>query len=461
MDMEKLTERARGFVQAAQTIAIREQNQQLETQHLLKALLDDREGLAASLLTAAGANARQAADEAAIVLGNKIDNAILDGKDINAIKDAAKREGGTANRVSQLLDSFGQTNTRTRRAAITAVDTGDTAPLLDELMKTSVKREVAAQTISTIKQHRANTGDDITAALGGKDVREALAPLRALDDRGLAALKNAVEGGPSLGNDVADGVEAILTKTTRRIYSYNQEFWDNNPRLYDAMGKDLQRRIVNFENSVGAPLQGAAGGTLQKAKLASMGVQDVVSGVIAPWAETQIKVLGLAGALGQNARETSVSLGRTAETMGRLSLISGFENLAPMEETISKAYAAAQEFRGAVDTLGLKKSLFNKVVGEEMSAKGGYIEQMIPIFHKYLTHEEIKGLLTFYTSPLGKKATSVLPMMAQEGMQVGQRWAKTLGPKLDQRLKARFAERGIKIEPAAKPAEPAAPAPVK
>ena len=63
MDMEKLTERARGFVQAAQTIAIREQNQQLETQHLLKALLDDREGLAAGLLTAAGANARQAADD--------------------------------------------------------------------------------------------------------------------------------------------------------------------------------------------------------------------------------------------------------------------------------------------------------------------------------------------------------------------------------------------------------------
>jgi ATP-dependent Clp protease ATP-binding subunit ClpB len=62
--MEKLTERARGFVQAAQTIALREQNQQLETQHLLKALLDDREGLAAGLLGSAGANARQAADEA-------------------------------------------------------------------------------------------------------------------------------------------------------------------------------------------------------------------------------------------------------------------------------------------------------------------------------------------------------------------------------------------------------------
>ena len=64
MDMEKLTERARGFVQAAQTIALREQNQQLDTQHLLKALLDDREGLAAELLRTAGADPRRAADEA-------------------------------------------------------------------------------------------------------------------------------------------------------------------------------------------------------------------------------------------------------------------------------------------------------------------------------------------------------------------------------------------------------------
>ncbi|MEQ1618913.1 MAG: ATP-dependent chaperone ClpB [Terricaulis sp.] len=63
MDMEKLTERARGFVQAAQTIALREQNQQLETQHLLKALLDDREGLAAELMRAAGADPRKAGDE--------------------------------------------------------------------------------------------------------------------------------------------------------------------------------------------------------------------------------------------------------------------------------------------------------------------------------------------------------------------------------------------------------------
>ncbi|MCT6879767.1 MAG: ATP-dependent chaperone ClpB [Commensalibacter sp.] len=54
MDIEKFTERSRGFLQAAQTIAIRDFHQQLTPQHLLKALLDDEEGAASSLIRAAG-----------------------------------------------------------------------------------------------------------------------------------------------------------------------------------------------------------------------------------------------------------------------------------------------------------------------------------------------------------------------------------------------------------------------
>ena len=54
MDFEKLTERARGFVQAAQTIAVREYNQQITPEHLLKALLDDEEGAASGLIRTAG-----------------------------------------------------------------------------------------------------------------------------------------------------------------------------------------------------------------------------------------------------------------------------------------------------------------------------------------------------------------------------------------------------------------------
>ncbi|SUZ30983.1 Chaperone protein ClpB [Roseibaca ekhonensis] len=54
MNMDKFTERARGFVQAAQTIALREDHQRLTPAHLLKALLDDSEGMAANLITRAG-----------------------------------------------------------------------------------------------------------------------------------------------------------------------------------------------------------------------------------------------------------------------------------------------------------------------------------------------------------------------------------------------------------------------
>ena len=54
MDLEKLTDRAKGFLQAAQTIALRENHQQVTGEHLLKALLDDKEGMAAQLIEAAG-----------------------------------------------------------------------------------------------------------------------------------------------------------------------------------------------------------------------------------------------------------------------------------------------------------------------------------------------------------------------------------------------------------------------
>jgi ATP-dependent Clp protease ATP-binding subunit ClpB len=54
MDIDKYTERSKGFLQAAQTLAQRRGHQQLTPEHLLKTLLDDKEGLAANLIRAAG-----------------------------------------------------------------------------------------------------------------------------------------------------------------------------------------------------------------------------------------------------------------------------------------------------------------------------------------------------------------------------------------------------------------------
>ncbi|NOZ65786.1 MAG: ATP-dependent chaperone ClpB, partial [Alphaproteobacteria bacterium] len=60
MDFEKYTDRTKGFIQSAQGYAIREGHQRFTPEHILKVILEDDEGLAANLMTAAGADAKAA-----------------------------------------------------------------------------------------------------------------------------------------------------------------------------------------------------------------------------------------------------------------------------------------------------------------------------------------------------------------------------------------------------------------
>jgi ATP-dependent Clp protease ATP-binding subunit ClpB len=62
MDFEKYTERAKGFVQAAQNLALREGHQQFSPEHILKVLLDDDQGLAAGLIKSYDALKKYARD---------------------------------------------------------------------------------------------------------------------------------------------------------------------------------------------------------------------------------------------------------------------------------------------------------------------------------------------------------------------------------------------------------------
>ena len=75
MNIEKYTDRARGFVQSAQSLALREGHQQFAPEHLLKVLLDDPEGLAAGLIDRSGGRSREAlsAVEAALKKRPKVE----------------------------------------------------------------------------------------------------------------------------------------------------------------------------------------------------------------------------------------------------------------------------------------------------------------------------------------------------------------------------------------------------
>lgn len=69
MDLSKFTERSRGFIQAAQTIATRENHQRLTPEHILQALLDDDQGLASNLIAAAGADANRVREALQLSMG--------------------------------------------------------------------------------------------------------------------------------------------------------------------------------------------------------------------------------------------------------------------------------------------------------------------------------------------------------------------------------------------------------
>ena len=60
MNLEKFTERAKGFLQAAQTVAIRNSHQRISPEHIAKALLEDEEGMAAGLIQRSGGDAARA-----------------------------------------------------------------------------------------------------------------------------------------------------------------------------------------------------------------------------------------------------------------------------------------------------------------------------------------------------------------------------------------------------------------
>jgi len=76
---------------------------------------------------------------------------------------------------------------------------------------------------------------------------------------------------------------------------------------------------------------------------------------------------------------------------------------------------------------------------------GSFIDMIVPVYDKYFTHEEIKGMIAFYETDLGKKAIEVIPQVMDESMLAGQQWGRELAPTLLANLKSRFKQEGIEF----------------
>ncbi|MEJ2035366.1 MAG: Clp protease N-terminal domain-containing protein, partial [Maritimibacter sp.] len=125
MNLEKFTERARGFVQAAQTIATRENHQRLAPEHLLKALMDDEEGMAANLIRKAGGYPKPVTDavDAALAKIPRVTGdagqVYLDSTTVRVLDEAekvAKKAGDSFVPVERMLTALALVKSKAREA---------------------------------------------------------------------------------------------------------------------------------------------------------------------------------------------------------------------------------------------------------------------------------------------------------------------------------------------------------
>jgi uncharacterized protein len=85
------------------------------------------------------------------------------------------------------------------------------------------------------------------------------------------------------------------------------------------------------------------------------------------------------------------------------------------------------------------REIVDAVISEELP---GFTEQVILIYDRHFSHDEIRGFIEFYSTDLGRKAIRVLPQITQESMMAGQIWGQSLQPEIDRRLRAWLEQQG-------------------
>ena len=225
MDMEKFTERSRGFIQAAQTIAMRESHQRLSPEHLLKALMDDDQGLASNLINASGGNARNVLEAVDVMMG-KIPKVTGDagqtymdqqtGKVLAEAEKLAKKSGDSFVTVERILMALVMVKSKAKEALIAGAVS---AQKLNEAIN-DIRKGRTADTASAEDGYEAlkKYAHDLTeAATAGK-----IDPIIGRDEeirRVMQVLSRRTKNNPVLIGEPGVGKTAIAEGLALRIIS--------------------------------------------------------------------------------------------------------------------------------------------------------------------------------------------------------------------------------------------------
>ena len=224
MNIEKYSERVRGFLQSAQTYALAQNHQQFAAEHVLKALLDDDQGMASSLIERAGGDAKEArlANDAALAKLPKVSggNGGLSltaplAKVFATAEDVSKKAGDSFVTVERLLQAL-------------AIETS--ASTSSSLKKAGVTAQALNQAINDIRKGR--TADSANAEQGfdalkkfARDLTEEaregkLDPVIGRDDeirRTIQVLSRRTKNNPVLIGEPGVGKTAIAEGLALRI----------------------------------------------------------------------------------------------------------------------------------------------------------------------------------------------------------------------------------------------------
>ncbi|NKJ06363.1 ATP-dependent chaperone ClpB [Rhizobium sp. SG741] len=224
MNIEKYSERVRGFLQSAQTYALAQGNQQFTPEHVLKVLLDDDQGMAASLIERAGGDAKAArlANDAALAKLPKVSGG--DGqvylaqplaKVFATAEDAAKKAGDSFVTVERLLqalaiESSASTSATLKKAGVTPVTLNQ---VINDIRKGRTADSAnAEQGFDSLKKY----ARDLTA-----EAREGrLDPVIGRDDeirRTIQVLSRRTKNNPVLIGEPGVGKTAIVEGLALRI----------------------------------------------------------------------------------------------------------------------------------------------------------------------------------------------------------------------------------------------------
>ncbi len=225
MDLNKFTERSRGFIQAAQTIAMRESHQKLAPEHLLKALMDDDEGLASNLVKRAGGQPERVVQAVDLALG-KIPQVSGDAGQTYMDQQTGKVLAEAEKMAEKAGDSFVPVERMLTALAVVR------SPARDALENGGVSAQTLNEAINDLRKGRK------------ADTASAEDTYEALEKYAIDLTKSAEEGkvDPIIGRD--DEIRRAMQVLSRRT--------KNNPVLIGepgvgktAIAEGLALRIVN------------------------------------------------------------------------------------------------------------------------------------------------------------------------------------------------------------------------